>query len=271
MLDVQPIRAVAKWKGFFFVSSRLLIAVVFGTGISCAQSFDKPLKKRVIDLGQSKLLMSNDHRDVTVTCWYYPHFMVKEESDPGNKGAVRIALAPFLPGHFPKCLRANQTNEAGFKVWDAESKFFLAWDGYFAGVKHDLVFLEGSDGDSLSGRPFTVFKGNTTTRVFEDSFWVRKAADMKLRFVPTSTDQVVLRYLRVASAACSIPKDGEACWSKLKQQTGLLYSSMPTCSDYEGKEAGTAASVIAYPVEVSLFPKPATRPVGEPVSCYPTE
>jgi hypothetical protein len=46
---------------------------------------------------------------------------------------------------------------------------------------------------------------------------------------------------------------------------------MPKCSDYEDKYAGTAASVIAYPVEVSLFPKPSIRPLGGPVKCYPAE
>ena len=83
--------------------------------------------------------------------------------------------------------------------------------------------------------------------------------------------QVMIRYLRVANSGCSIPKSGENCWIKLQHQTGLVQSPMPKCSDYKGKDAGTAASVIAYPVEVSLIPKRSIRPLGGPVSCYPTE
>ncbi len=46
---------------------------------------------------------------------------------------------------------------------------------------------------------------------------------------------------------------------------------MPKCTDYEGEYSRTAASVIAYPVEVSLFPKPSTLLLGVAVKCYPTE
>jgi hypothetical protein len=97
-----------------------------------------------------------------------------------------------------------------------------------------------------------------------------------LSFLAASGNQIILRYLRVASASCSIPRSGETCWSKLKQQTGLIHSPMPKCSDYEDKYAGTAASVIAYPVEVSLFPKPsiphsAPRSSATPLSDSPIE
>ena len=88
---------------------------------------------------------------------------------------------------------------------------------------------------------------------------------------PFEENQIVLRYLRVASAGCSIPKSGESCWSKLQQQTGLAHSPVPKCSDYDGKEAGVADSVIAYPVEATLYPKPSVRPLGGPVRCYPQE
>ena len=80
-----------------------------------------------------------------------------------------------------------------------------------------------------------------------------------MNFAPTPANQIVLRYLRVASAGCSIPKSGESCWSKLRLQTGLTHSPMPKCTDYEGTQAGVAASVIAYPVEATLYPKPSVR------------
>lgn len=248
-----------------------LIAILLTPLIGRAESFDKPLQKTVLDLGRSQYLMRNDNRHVTVTCWYYGHFMVKEQNDPGLKGAELIALAPVQSGHLPKCLQALQPGEKEFSEWNEEYKKFVAWNGYFAGVKHDLVFLERPDGDDNSGIPFAAFGSDAKTKFFEDSVMLRAHGERQLNFLRAPSNQIILRYLRVASAGCSIPKSGESCWSKLQQQTGLTHSPMPKCSDYEGKEAGTAASVVAYPVEVSLYPKPRIRAVGGPVMCYPQE
>jgi hypothetical protein len=51
----------------------------------------------------------------------------------------------------------------------------------------------------------------------------------------------------------------------------LRLASMPKCSDYQGKYAGEFESVIAYPVEVSLFPKPSITALANPVKCYPVD
>jgi hypothetical protein len=253
------------------IAGGLLVAVSLLTSAGLAESFDKPLQKSVLDLGRSKNLMPNDNRHVTVTCWYYSRFMIKEQNDPGLKGAELIALAPVQPGHLPKCLQTLQPGEREFTEWNEEYKKSVPWNGYFAGVKHDLIFLEWPDGDDNSGIPFTAFESDAKTTFFKDSVTLQARGERELNFLPAPGSQIILRYLRVASAGCSIPKSGESCWSKLQQQTGLKYSPMPKCSDYEGKEAGTAPSVIAYPVEVSLYPKPSTRPLGGPVRCYPQE
>jgi len=248
------------------------LLTVFLVPVACrSESFDKPLHKKVLDLGRSQYLMRNNNQHVTVTCWYYKNFMVKEKNDPGLKGAELIALAPVQSGHFPKCLQTLQPNEKKFSEWDVEFKSFVNWNGYFGGVKHDLIFLERPDGDDNSGIPFTAFKSDTQTKVFEDSVTINARGERELNFLPTPGNQVIIRYLRVANAGCSIPKSGESCWNKLQQQTGLTHLPMPKCSDYEGKQAGTAPSVIAYPVEVSLFPKPSIRPLGGPIRCYPTQ
>lgn len=252
-----------------FVGSFLFAFLV--TSVGLAESFDKPVHKRVLDLGPSQNLMRSDNRHLTVTCWYYSHFMIKERNDPGMKGAELIALASVRPGRLPKCSSMLQPDEKEFKEWIPELKTFESWNGYFAGVKHNLVFLERPDGDENSGIPFSVFESDAQTKLFEDSVMLRARGERDLNFAPTSGSQVVIRYLRVANSGCSIPKSGEICWIKLQQQTGLAHSPMPKCSDYEGKDAGTAASVIAYPVEVSLFPKPSIRPLGGPFRCYPTE
>jgi len=248
-----------------------LIAITLIAPLGRAESFDKPLRKKVLDRGHSQYLMKNDNRHVTVTCWYYEHFMIKEQNDPGMKGAELIALAPVKPGHLPECLHALQPGEREFTEWSEEYKKFLPWNGYFAGVKRDLIFLEWPDGDDNSGIPFTAFAADAKTKVFEDSVMLEARGERHLNFLPTSDKQIVLRYLRAASAGCSIPRLGESCWSKLQQHTGLAHSPMPKCSDYEGKEAGTAASVIAYPVEATIYPKPSIRPLGAPIRCYPQQ
>lgn len=250
---------------------RFLIFILLIVPLGRAESFDKPLRKTVLDLGHSQYLMKNDNRHATVTCWYYGHFMIKEQNDPGIKGAELIALVPVRPGQVPKCLRALQPGEKEFTEWDEEYKRVVSWNGYFAGVKRDLIFLERPDGDDNSGIPFAAFESDAQTRFFEDSVALGAGGERDLKFVPAPSNQILLRYLRVASAGCSIPKSGEICWSKLQQRTGLTHSPMPTCSDYEGTEAGMAASVVAYPVEVSLYPKPSVRVLGGPVRCYPQE
>jgi hypothetical protein len=253
------------------IAGGFLIAVLLVSDAGLAESFDKPLNTRVLDLGHSQYLMPTDNRHLTVTCWYYSHFMIKERNDPGIKGAEVIALAPVRPGRLPKCLPTLQPDEKEFKEWISEYKTFANWNGYFAGVKHNLVFLERPDGDENSGIPFSVFESDAQTKLFEDSVMLRARGERDLNFAPATGSQVTIRYLRVANAGCSIPKSGKSCWSKLQQQTGLAHSPMPKCSDYEGAEVGTAPSVIAYPVEVSLYPKPSVRPLGGPARCYPAE
>lgn len=248
-----------------------LPAVLLVSQAGLAESFDTPLHKTVVDLGRSTNLLRNNNRHVTVTCWYYNHFMVKEENDPGVKGAESITLVSVQPKHLPKCLQALQPGEKEFTSWSEEYKTAVPWNGYFAGVKHDLVFLESPDGDANGGIPFTAFEADGKTKFFEDSVTLEARGARHLNFLPTSANQIVLRYVRVASAGCSIPKLGESCWSKLQQQTGLAHSPAPNCIDYEGTQAGVAASVIAYPVEATLYPKPSIRPLGGPIRCYPQE
>jgi hypothetical protein len=240
--------------------------IVFGTTISNtpaqAEPFDKPLQKKVVDLGQSPELRPSPNNHIKLTCSYYPNFMIKELNDPGNKGALWIALMPAKPGHISECTQTHGPEERVFKDWD----------GYLGGVKRDLVFLLASDGDN-GGLPFTVFDSKTGAKVFHDSASLLDShgalTDYELDFVQASDTQMTLRYLRVVTGTCSIPKDGSACWNKFKEQLGLRLAPVPKCSDEPGKYAGTSPSVIAYPVETSLFPKPSVKAIGNPIRCYP--
>lgn len=85
-----------------------------------------------------------------------------------------------------------------------------------------------------------------------------------------------MKYLRVVRGDCSIPKGGETCWKKFRQQFGLVLASAPTCTGYEGERPIPVAdeqpeSVIAYPVEVELFPRPSIKALSGPVICRPAE
>jgi hypothetical protein len=243
----------------------LLGAVALGITICSsaahAEPFDKPLQKKVVDLGRSPRLMPNDDRHIKLTCSYYPKFMIKELNDPGNKGALLIALVPARPGHISECTRTHVPGEEVFKDWD----------GYFGGIKRNLVFLYDSDGDN-GGIPFTVFDSRTQEKIFRDSVTLLDSHGElyhEIDFIHASDTQMTLRYLRVVTGTCSIPKDGNACWSKFKEQTGLSHAPVPKCSDEPGEYAGREPSVIAYPVEASLFPKPSITAIGNPVRCYP--
>ena len=236
-------------------------AIVVGRTISGsaahAEPFDKPLQKQVVDLGRSPYQVPNDESHVKLTCSYYPNFMVKELNDPGNKGALWIAIASVRPGHISGCTRTHGPGERVFK----------GWDGYFGGVKRDLVFLYDSDGTN-GGIGFTAFDSKTRTKVFRDSvlFGVRF---QEIDFIRVSASQMTLRYSRVVSGDCSVPKDGNACWSKFKEQHGLRTALMPQC-EYHGEDVSDP-SVIAYPVEVSLFPKPSVTVLANPVKCWPAD
>jgi hypothetical protein len=111
----------------------LLSVIVFGIVVARAESFDKPLHKTVLDLGRSQYLTRNDTKHVTITCFYYPRFMVKQKIDPGLKGAELIAITPVQPGHIPKCARAHQLGEKEFKEQGEKIETSVAWNGYFTG------------------------------------------------------------------------------------------------------------------------------------------
>jgi hypothetical protein len=240
--------------------------IVFGltttSSSANAESFDKPVYEKVVDFGQSLELRPSADNHVKLTCSYYPNFMVKELNDPGLKGAL-ITLVPVRPGHSPGCTRWRSPEERVFKNWS----------GYFGGVKRDLVFLYDADGTD-GGLPFTTFDSKTQTKIFRDSVSLLDShgeRNDELNFVQASDKQITLRYLRVVSGTCSVPKDGSACWNKFKQQTGLRFAPMPKCRDYPDKDAGHAPSVISYPVEVSLFPKPSITALANPVKCWPSD
>lgn len=253
----------------------LVVAVVLGNSILCsvasAESFDKPGRKTVVNLGRSRYLMPNDPRQIQLSCFYFADFMVKELDDPGLKGVRWVTITPVINQHELAC-----------RLTHASTERFMAkaWWG-FEGVKGSLLFLEAADGDDNGGMPFRIIDLKTNKKIFEDSAWWSG----HLEFVPTSDGNMSLRYLRVVGADCSLPKDGMSCWSKFRRRYGLALVSVPKCTGYrhEGDKESTVgdegvppaeintASAIAYPVVVELFPRPSIRAVLGPVKCTPVQ
>lgn len=238
----------------------LFTAVVGATSLSSvalAETFDKPLQKKVVDLGLSPDFSPSTNVHLKLTCAYYPAFMVKQLEDTSSEGALWFAIVTDHPGHRAPCVQAHGPDE---KLIGED------WCGYFSGVKRGVVFLDACDGFS-GGIYFAAFDSRSGMKIFEDSVATKNG---KIDFV-VSDKQITLRYLRVIVGDCSVPKYGSTCWNKFKEQPSLNAAPMPKCSDYKGAEAGVSPSVIAYPVEVFLFPKPNIKALANPRQCWPAD
>jgi hypothetical protein len=234
------------------------------------ESFDKPARKIVVNLGRSPYLMPNNPAQIQLSCFYYQDFMVKELNDPGLKGTRFVAVIHITKEQAPACRAAHAAKEQ-----------FIAKDWWsFLGAKGSLLFLGAADGDDNSGMPFRIVDLQTGRKIFEDSEWWNG----RLEFVRASDETLSLRYLRVVGANCSIPKDGISCWSKFRSRYGIAMAALPKCTGYrvEGKKEWAEgdegippaeiadSSVIAYPVAVDLQLL-SIRPVPGPVKCSAVE
>lgn len=253
----------------------LVVAAVLGNATSGsaapAASFDKPVRKTVVDLGRSRTIDLNYTPRIQLSCFYYSSFMVKQLDDQGVKGAQWVAIAPVINGDAPECRLAHSSTEQ-----------FMTKDGwYFEGVKGSLLFLEAQEGDENGGMPFRVLDMKTGKKVFEDS----ARGGGPFEFAHTSDGNLSLRYLRRVGGDCSIPKDGMSCWSKFSRHYGLAPAAVPKCAGYrhEGEKEWVAGdegvprekidtpSAIDYPAVVELFPRPSIRAVPGEVKCFPVE
>ncbi|MGA3332840.1 MAG: hypothetical protein ABSC62_01610 [Terracidiphilus sp.] len=255
------------------VSVALLIVVVaFGCSasgvVALAESFDKPVRETVVDLGPSPYLMPRDRSRIQLYCDYYTDLMVKELDDPGQKGTRWVTITPILNEQLPACRLSHGTNER-----------FIAkgWFG-FVGVKGSLLFLEAADGED-GGLPFRILDSKTGKVIFEDSAALPYYGGPGFDFARTSEGGISLKYLRVVHGDCSIPKDGLNCWGRFRQQFGLTLATVPTCTGYVGEQPDQPVplddlqtpSAIQFPVKVKLFPRPSIQAAPGPVKCRPIE
>ncbi len=257
----------SRLKRFGHVAALLGALALLGfVSVASADTFDAPVKKKIVDFGLSP---SNPpgglNLRVKLSCWFYPNFMVKEYNDEGEEGAQWLAILPIGQGTTAACTRAHATGERVIKGPE--------WNGSFAGVKGNLVFFNDEDGAN-GGWPFVVYDSRTGKRTFEDSRMTGRTTDDSatsgLQFNRSADGRLFLTYLRVVEADCDLHMEKTPCWERIRKKFGLKNGQPPICTDYEGL-SGRSDSAVAYPVEVSLFPQPATKTVAGPVKCWPVD
>jgi hypothetical protein len=227
-------------------------------------AFDAPIKKVSVDLGPSPYTPDNPEIRNTLSCFYFPHLLIKEY-DQGQVGAEWLSILRRR-GKLPECKLSHQPGE---RVIDGSE-----WEGNFKGVKGNLVFFDGGE-VQFSALSFAVFDLTTGKKLFEDDAYVsQKAGRPNLRTFSTKAG-VTVKYLRAYYTDCNLhSSEKEACWKKVKAKLGLKSEEIPVCTGYDtiAKLVGTdqVESWIAYPVEVNLSPHPVVRTVAGPTKCWPT-
>jgi hypothetical protein len=229
-----------------------------------ASPFDRPVRIVKVDLGPSEYSGPQSKVRNALTCHYYPLFVVKE-LDEGEKGAEWGGIAPIVAGNSPQCRQYQEKGEVRFDQ--------VHWLGYFSGVVGNYVFEDATDG--LNGSlAFGIVDATAGKTLFDDE--AKRNYRLKdghlawegerLRIERPARGEPVLSYTRGYFAKCSLYKDGDACWEKIRAATGLPKTPIPKCSG-EYKEDPGDPSVIFYPVRVVLGPKPEAEPVSGPVRC----
>ncbi|MGA9672134.1 MAG: hypothetical protein WBQ94_23175 [Terracidiphilus sp.] len=259
----------------------LLIGVILGSAhflssaVGPPTHFDTPLLQKHLPLPRDP---DNPQSKPLLSCYYYPHFMVKQ-IDLGEEGAEQLSILHISKGEEqPPCRRTNAKDEM---VIDSK-----AWDGYFEGVKGSFVFFNAADGVN-GGVGFAIFSGSDGSKIFED---VAKSGMSSIELIPPiaqsdpnnhSDAAIKVRFRRVYQAPCSLRTDERNCWTSIKQITGLSDSAPPNCSAwYEAeekrlpdgsKEVATDPSVITYEVEILLDSRNTlvrAAPISKPIECY---
>ena len=266
------------------IKAILLCGLFLGTASSqawasgAASLFDKPLHETHTPLPRDP---ENPQSKPMLSCFYYPHFMVKQV-DLGEMGADQLSILPETESKAePPCIR---TNARGEMVIDPKT-----WSGYFEGVKGNFLFFTADDGFS-DGLSFGVFSSSDGAKLFEDVAKLDKdtihfTALVALNNQKSDFDSALkLRYRRVYVAQCSLRADEKNCWSRIREITGLAEAPPPNCApSYEALEKGSRysvnetdsdPSVIAYDVEVVLNQRnTAVRvvPISKAMECYPED
>jgi hypothetical protein len=172
--------------------------------------YDQPLEIRRVSLKPDPL---NPQVKRDVSCFTYPHFMVKQVNF-GEVGADRLSILPAAPGKMPACRQAKERNEY---VIPADS-----WSGYFEGVKSDYAFFTAADGIN-GGLGFMVFRVSDRKKLFEDT------AEKGIQSLELKDGTLRLRYQRVFASRCSVVTGGSACLDTIVKEAGVAGESLSSC------------------------------------------
>jgi hypothetical protein len=228
-------------KSLFIAALLASSVAMFGASAADGPNalYDKPVK--VVHLPLPKDPQNPDAKAV-LSCSYYPHFMVKQV-DLGEEGAEQLSIIPISRAQ-PACARANIAIE---KVISADD-----WSGYYDGAKGNYVFFSAGDGTN-GGMGFAVFTADGK-KIYEDTAKKWSAIDL----APAGLS---LKYARVYEAKCPLRAGADACWQKLKADTGVTDAKWPDCETAytkaikqspKDKSVLTDPSVISYDVTVAL-------------------
>jgi hypothetical protein len=177
-----------------------LTAGLASVALAAPALFDKPTQVARVPLSHDP---QNPQAKARVSCFYYPHFMVKE-IDLGEQGAEPLSIVPLAASTKPGCRRENAVDETVIAAGD--------WTGYFKGVKGDFVFFDADDGWN-DGVGFAIFAADGK-KLFGD---IAKS----LQPIDVTPAGFAVRYIRVFGASCSLRADAAGCWQQIKRDTGL--------------------------------------------------
>lgn len=199
------------------------IAGLFAGALTCVcvhgamaadSGFDKPLKVAHAALPRDK---DNPQAKPEVRCSTFAKFMVKE-IDLGEEGAEQLSILPAKEDR--PCRKENAPDEKIVSEHD--------WSGYFKGATGDYIFFDADDGWN-GGLGFAVFTPDAK-KIFDD------VAKNGMSVGSVQENGLVLRYVRVYGAKCSLgDANAAACWMTVRAQTGID-APMPDCAKLYAKE-----------------------------------
>jgi hypothetical protein len=224
---------------------------------NAAGSFDTPVKKVTVDLGRSPYSPENDIRN-TLSCFYFPNLLIKQY-DQGQVGAEWLSILRSRE-KLPACKLAHEPEERVVK-----------WQGYFWGVKGNLVFFDGGEVQQVM-YSFAVFNATTLKKLFEDDVSLSPEDQTVQMQVFSTKAGVVAKYLAATNAGCDLYAKGTDCWNKVKAKFGLKSDHKPVCTGYPFVyklfKTDEDESMIGYPVEVTFSPHPTVKTVAGPIKCW---
>jgi hypothetical protein len=199
-------------------------------GVAWAQDlapmvYDKPIKTEVVtfmDQMPPYNGLPGAKIKATVTCSYYPRFVVEEVHDDGDEGEG-IFTVPLTNDRDPPCENPGVSDLKGVAGVGA---------GWLAGVTNDLVVTAGPDTFD-DGTGVTIFRALDHKVLLSDLIEVGDRNQPLISAIKKSKAGIEVRYDRIFSGDCSVAAKGAACVDIFSEQTGIDARNFAKCAaDY---------------------------------------